>query len=552
MNMYNNVSDGSTITIGNLELIVKISNINGINYYNLYYKDGSIYAANLSSLENIGITKINGLDISNYNYDVPQNNSPSYSNYNSNNSNNSNYNNASRNNLNESNTHNISKALGSLESTQDVVRYCTEVLEKANIAKNGIINTRESLENASIKGYGTEASISYFNLLTSAINIAKNNTEVTKEASIALNKLNICIKELLNKYIDKKKLEMELENLNKNKPEYRSWTDENNNRYDNQNEIDAWQAQVDEVNRKIALVNSEIENLKNSSDEQYRDISAKYGNLLNLDLEGVEVYNNTSSNTTKSVIDVTNGTFKENTFISSDGTEVDYYIYVPNVPNTTEEKLPVHLYLTGAGQDANTMLNRALPKELKNGSLNVGGIVVMPQTEVIGYNGGNAVYNYDASNGQNTSYHEALIELLDNVVEEYNGDKNRISVSGVSRGAENAYVLVGNHPDYFSAFIPISGSPVWIGNNRNQWQSISNTDVLVVHGTNDTTLPIDKHGPNRVYSKLNDLGLSNSNVSASVINGGSHGIDRDIFNSYIDINGQSQNIIEWAMSRTRT
>ena len=514
--MYNNIRDGSIVTIGDLNLIVRIKNINNQIYYSLYYGDGTLYKSDLNSLNDIGVTKIDGIPL------VVSSNNDSFS---STPSGGGNY--ITRDNLNDTRTNAISNSLGSLEDTQNVIRYCEEVLQNAEIARNGIINTRSALESASLKGYGTEASVSYFNLLSSAIDIAKNNTEITRDASISLNELNKKVKNLRDKYIEKKLLELELNKLNQNKPEYKRWEDENGNVYDNQDEIDAWQRQVDDVNKKINDVNRTIEALKEESDNLYRDISSKYGNLLNLDLDGLEVASQgQSSNTVKSVIDVTNGTFSKNAFTASNGEVVDYFIYVPQ---TSEKNLPVHLYLTGAGQTGDSMLNRALPKELSSGNLNVGGIVVMPQISVVGYNNGNAVYNYDSSKGENTSYQSALIELLDNVVEQYDADKNRISVSGVSRGAENAYVLVGNNPGYFSSYVAVSGSPVWIGRDRNKWESVANTNLLIVHGTNDERLPIDEHGERIVNSRLRDLGLSNENVSSCTVRGGTHGIDRDIF-----------------------
>ena len=56
--MYNNIRDGSIVTIGDLNLIVRIKNINNQIYYSLYYGDGTLYKSDLNSLNDIGVTKL--------------------------------------------------------------------------------------------------------------------------------------------------------------------------------------------------------------------------------------------------------------------------------------------------------------------------------------------------------------------------------------------------------------------------------------------------------------------------------------------------------------
>jgi predicted peptidase len=62
----------------------------------------------------------------------------------------------------------------------------------------------------------------------------------------------------------------------------------------------------------------------------------------------------------------------------------------------------------------------------------------------------------------------AVMLLLDEIVERYRLDRNRVYLSGLSRGAYGAWRLVVQYTDRFAALIAISGEALmnyarWIG-----------------------------------------------------------------------------------------
>ena len=51
----------------------------------------------------------------------------------------------------------------------------------------------------------------------------------------------------------------------------------------------------------------------------------------------------------------------------------------------------------------------------------------------------------------------ALKELIDNVIESYNVDKNKVSITGISMGGFGTWEMGISYPDLFSAMAPICG-----------------------------------------------------------------------------------------------
>lgn len=530
-------NDVSAVKYGNY--IIRRRLIGGVYYYDVYNLDGTLYNGNLLDLSSIGVNERNIFDIDYNNVSLPSNN---YSSGTGGGGGNNNFNN-SNDNITENFAKNLNNKLGSLFDTNEEIRKCEAKLEQAKIAENGIINSTKLIESAASKGLGTEACVSYYSLLSSAISTISANQETTKDAAKCLNNLNKCTKELLNNYAGKHACEERIATLKANEVVFTSWRDADGTYHDNQSEVDAWKKEYDSVCNLLEQINKEIDKLKGNCDSIYRDICSKYGNILSLDGYDDVQKTSTSNNSTISSINLSDYTFENKSFVASNGTSVDYYLYVPK---TDQKKLPVHLYLGGSGETDGKELTRGLTESIYSGSYTPNGIVIMPRV----YSTGSSEWNYDANTGNSTPYHDALIELVDDVVDKYDGDRNRISLSGVSRGSEAAYVLLGNNPNYFSSYVAVSGSPVWLKRNKDQWSSLSNTNVLVIHSSNDTYLDYNENGPNRVNGVLKDLNLSNDNVHSVTLNG-NHNIDYHVFKENLNIDGYSQNPIDWAMSQEK-
>ena len=78
-----------------------------------------------------------------------------------------------------------------------------------------------------------------------------------------------------------------------------------------------------------------------------------------------------------------------------------------------------------------------------------------------------------------TSGWEDLMELIEFIVQEYNIDRTRISVTGSSRGGVCTFELIMRYPDYFASAMPINSSTYT--NNCNKIK----TPVRIYHGGQD-------------------------------------------------------------------
>ena len=78
-----------------------------------------------------------------------------------------------------------------------------------------------------------------------------------------------------------------------------------------------------------------------------------------------------------------------------------------------------------------------------------------------------------------------LSALLDEMVDKYKVDKERVYVTGISMGGFGTWALAGFSPDRFAAVVPICG-----GGDPNTVRRFAHVPVWVFHGAKDPTVPI--------------------------------------------------------------
>ena len=176
---------------------------------------------------------------------------------------------------------------------------------------------------------------------------------------------------------------------------------------------------------------------------------------------------NALNNYTQYINNLKFGTFSFESYTAKNGEKIDYYLYIPDYGGQTVNGIPIHIYLHGSG---NTGTKIGLAYELENKNITPSCICICPQS-------------YDNKNFYKGSFQEAIIELSYNIADQYNGDKNKISVSGHSMGAIAGSKLVGNNSGVFSAFVPISG--YCYGNHG---EGLTDTTVWAFHGAKDSTV----------------------------------------------------------------
>lgn len=82
---------------------------------------------------------------------------------------------------------------------------------------------------------------------------------------------------------------------------------------------------------------------------------------------------------------------------------------------------------------------------------------------------------------------EELTALLDEIVEKYKVDQDRIWVTGLSMGGFGTWSLAAATPERFAALVPIcgGGDPIWA-------KRLNHIPIWVFHGAKDQVVPLDR------------------------------------------------------------
>ena len=170
------------------------------------------------------------------------------------------------------------------------------------------------------------------------------------------------------------------------------------------------------------------------------------------------------------------------------GQKIKCYVYVPDYGEEVTN-LPVLMYMHGASME-NTgeqiVTFGGLGEQLQNRTITPSGIVVIPYVQ----NG----HLYESK-----QYRDALAEIPKLVADEYNGDKDRLSLAGVSYGAVTSYRLVNEHPGTFSAVVTACGA-------EEVTDAFEGMKVINYSGRGDTNNHTGKSYVQKQTEKINQIG----------------------------------------------
>jgi predicted peptidase len=146
--------------------------------------------------------------------------------------------------------------------------------------------------------------------------------------------------------------------------------------------------------------------------------------------------------------------------------------YLTYLPKDYKQKTswPLVLFLHGAGErgdDLDLVKTHGLPKLIAEGK-DFPFIVVSPQ----------------CPSDQSWETFE-LTALLDEIVEKYKVDQDRIYVTGLSMGGFGTWALAARTPDRFAAILPICGGGLLVPAKR-----IAHIPAWVFHGAKDPVVPL--------------------------------------------------------------
>lgn len=199
-----------------------------------------------------------------------------------------------------------------------------------------------------------------------------------------------------------------------------------------------------------------------------------------------------------------------------------YLLYEPRGLDA-DEPHPLLVFLHGSGEcgsdPALIYEGGSLPVMLRDGLLTPNALVLMPQCPL----------------AQNWSTQcEPLKALIDGIVETYNVDRARISITGFSLGGIGVFVQLTHYPDFYSAAVPVSStySPAACA-------VITSTPVRILHGSMDTGMGFDVM---QINSVINNAG---GRCELLLYYGEGHFIQEH----YLDDEGA---IVNWLIAQRRT
>lgn len=153
---------------------------------------------------------------------------------------------------------------------------------------------------------------------------------------------------------------------------------------------------------------------------------------------------------------------------------LDYLIALPKGYDAEGDAVPLLLFLHGAGErgkDLDKVKLHGPPKMIEKGH-DFGAIVVSPQCPA------------ESWWPRET---DMLIALIDKIEREYNVDKKRIYITGLSMGGYGTFALCARQPERFAAAVPICG-----GGDLFDARQLTKLPMWVFHGEADNVVPVDE------------------------------------------------------------
>ena len=121
--------------------------------------------------------------------------------------------------------------------------------------------------------------------------------------------------------------------------------------------------------------------------------------------------------------------------------------YFQVIPDNPTDNMPLIVFLHGDGESKsfNSVGNLPITKYVSSKEAFKAGkfIFIAPHQS-----------NYSWSNANTVS---TLMELIEKVANDYKVDKNRIILTGMSRGGIGTWYIANKYPNYFAAIVPMSG-----------------------------------------------------------------------------------------------
>ncbi len=154
---------------------------------------------------------------------------------------------------------------------------------------------------------------------------------------------------------------------------------------------------------------------------------------------------------------------------------LNYFLTTPKDFDPQKECLPLIVFLHGAGERGDNIelvKKHGVPKlfDRDQDYMELRVITLSPQCPT------GTVWNHLVYN---------LMELIDSIAVEYNADKKKISLTGISMGGFGTWEMGMTFTNYFSAYAPICGG-------GQSWRAavLNKKPIRAFHGETDSVVPV--------------------------------------------------------------
>ena len=161
-----------------------------------------------------------------------------------------------------------------------------------------------------------------------------------------------------------------------------------------------------------------------------------------------------------------------NRSVNVDGVEFRYQVYVP-ASYQRSTSWPVILALHGGGDyggDGLKQTDGGIARAIRQHQELFPAIVVIPQSKA------------DGTPGWQRAGGRAAMAALDRAIAEFNGDRRRLYLTGLSAGGNGAWYLASQNPDRFAALVVVCG---WISERKGNTSGVA-YPALALPGTADS------------------------------------------------------------------
>jgi predicted peptidase len=151
--------------------------------------------------------------------------------------------------------------------------------------------------------------------------------------------------------------------------------------------------------------------------------------------------------------------------------KLEYLLFLPQGYESSAKRWPLMLFLHGAGESGADLAKVKIhgPPKIVESKPDFPFILVSPQSPRMGWNV------------------ETLNALLDDLLQQYRVDPDRVYLTGLSMGGYGTWSLAAAHPERFAAIVPICGA-----GNPADAPKLASLPVWVFHGAKDPTVPLQR------------------------------------------------------------